>query len=85
MNRARRLPLQHPPADSFDRAVAWRCTVLNPETVPRGADLPELPYQTTKKEGGNGRRLCMVERESRVIDYEAPSALQVGAPPSVQH
>ena len=33
MNRARRPPLQHPLADSFDRAVASLGAALNPETI----------------------------------------------------
>jgi integrase len=33
MNRARRPPLQHPLADSFDRAVASLGAALNPETL----------------------------------------------------
>lgn len=35
MNRARRPPLQHPLADSFDRAIASLGAALNPETVRR--------------------------------------------------
>ena len=33
MNRARRPPIQHPLADSFDRAVASLGAALNPETI----------------------------------------------------
>ena len=33
MNRARRPPLQHPLADSFERAVASLGAALNPETI----------------------------------------------------
>jgi len=79
VNRARRPPLQHPLADSFDRAVASLGAALNPETVRRyhgtvrsfltylGATYPDL------------RALTQLRRDPHVLGWMSCRRSQIPA------
>jgi integrase len=79
MNRARRPPLQHPLADSFDRAVASLGAALNPDTIRhyRGTVRSFLTYLGATYP--DVRSLTQLRRDPHVLGWMARRRSQ--APP----
>jgi len=69
MNRARRPPLQHPLAPTFDRAVDSLCVALSPDTTRhyRGTVRKFLTYLGARHPEVN--RLCQLRRESHILGW----------------
>ena len=74
MNRARRPPLQHPLAPTFDRAVDSLCVALSPDTTRhyRGTVRKFLVYLGAKHPEVN--RLAQLQREPHILGWSLACA-----------